>query len=229
MNTQAVHTIELPDPDKTYIFNILVKPSTEAQAFYRIVGNNDLVEQFFLVSMKERRNHENFIVFRDTGKEDGYEFLVQKMISEFYNLNMYREDMMLLLFQGLLLELAREYRTVMDQELKEKLGNYRIAEIVQYIDDHCCDASVNTIAKQFHYHPKYVPNLIRRYTGSSFLEILTSARMRKAAVLLSETSHSISEVMQMVGYSNYSWFVEKFRKQYLMTPSAYRKLHQSNP
>ena len=62
--------------------------------------------------------------------------------------------------------------------------------------------------------PGHLGRLFRERHGVSFTEYLRQLRMRKAARLLSETSHPIQRIAAIVGYRDASRFAEHFRRHY---------------
>lgn len=63
----------------------------------------------------------------------------------------------------------------------------------------------------------------KKITTKTFTQFLTEYRLVHASKLLAEKQISISEVCYESGFSNYSHFVEKFKKFNGQSPSAYRK------
>ena len=55
--------------------------------------------------------------------------------------------------------------------------------------------------------------------------LIKDTRMNVAAKLLSETKHTVDEIMYMVGYSNRSSFYKNFKECYSATPTEYRSHH----
>ncbi|MDU1969200.1 MAG: helix-turn-helix domain-containing protein, partial [Clostridium perfringens] len=57
---------------------------------------------------------------------------------------------------------------------------------------------------------------------------LINIRMYKSSILLKETSLSIAEIANKVGYSDPLLFSKIFSKHFSMSASKYRKSHQKN-
>lgn len=64
--------------------------------------------------------------------------------------------------------------------------------------------------------------IVKQY-GMSFSQLRTIARLNAAAGFLSTTDDAISMISDKVGFANPIYFTEKFKEQFGMTPSAYRK------
>ena len=64
--------------------------------------------------------------------------------------------------------------------------------------------------------------LIKRSTGQTFIQLLTSIRMENAKQLLRDTSLSVMDIALQVGYDSSEHFIRTFRKHTGSTPSEYR-------
>lgn len=64
---------------------------------------------------------------------------------------------------------------------------------------------------------------IKKETGYTFLEILTSVRMYYAARYLKETRLRNGEICHKIGVPDERYFGQLFKKYYDMTPYEYRK------
>lgn len=64
-----------------------------------------------------------------------------------------------------------------------------------------------------------------RESGETFLQHLTSVRMHKAMELLADLRYKVYDVVEMVGYSDPSYFTEVFKKFTGQTPAEFRGMH----
>lgn len=70
---------------------------------------------------------------------------------------------------------------------------------------------------------------IRSLAGRSPMELLSNARMQRAAQLLSSGAYNVSQVCFMTGYSDPRYFATCFKKAYGCTPSSYIASHAKRP
>ncbi|PWW02560.1 two-component system response regulator YesN [Paenibacillus cellulosilyticus] len=97
--------------------------------------------------------------------------------------------------------------------------------ILDYIDESFTqDMLLSDIARQFRISLGYVSSLIKRETGSTYTDYIADKRLNLARSLLSDSSLSIQEIVQRIGYKDYFHFNKLFKKHYGITPSKYRKL-----
>ena len=100
---------------------------------------------------------------------------------------------------------------------------------LKYITDHHSDPnfSIKNLAKSIGLSPAYFGTLFKKVIGDSPAHFLNSYRIRAAQTLLNATGHTIQEISFLVGFQSYQRFFELFRKYVGMTPSEYRKKHNS--
>lgn len=98
------------------------------------------------------------------------------------------------------------------------------AAIVDYIEtNYAMDLSLDLVAEHFNVSRTYLSRMLKKYTGKTFLGILVDARMHAARNMILENSYKINEIAERVGYKDFSYFVQSFKKFYGMTPNEYRK------
>ncbi|MBQ1988305.1 MAG: helix-turn-helix transcriptional regulator [Clostridia bacterium] len=78
------------------------------------------------------------------------------------------------------------------------------------------------IANHFNYHPNYISNLVKQYTGYPLNGYLNLVRTTKASEMLTFTDKSISEVAYSCGFYDASHFIKCFKKTIGITPQQYR-------
>lgn len=81
---------------------------------------------------------------------------------------------------------------------------------------------LSDIAKLIPASPSYTQKIFKRITGQSFTEYVQNLRIKKSTELLTQTSLSIKEITEMVGYRDQKFFHELFRKKTGQTPLQYR-------
>jgi two-component system response regulator YesN len=84
--------------------------------------------------------------------------------------------------------------------------------------------SLESIAEQLGITPAYFSKLYKQYHGSSYIEYLSSLRLKRAKELLAgDASLKISAVAFMVGYNSSSYFNYIFKKSFGITPKEFQK------
>lgn len=113
--------------------------------------------------------------------------------------------------------------------VKEDNKNADIQDILQYIYLHYDEnITLSMLAEHFYFSTVYMSCYIKRYTGHTFLEILTSVRMYHAANLLRKTKMKNREIGIRIGIPDERYFGQVFKKVYGITPYEYRKTHMES-
>lgn len=94
--------------------------------------------------------------------------------------------------------------------------------IKDYILSHIEDVNLDVLAEKVYMSPSYVSRYFKAKTGTNFRDYLIEMRMKKAELLLEDVQYNISDISNMVGYSNPFNFTRTFKKCYGMTPKDYR-------
>lgn len=82
------------------------------------------------------------------------------------------------------------------------------------------------IASDVYLNPDYLTRIFRKETGVALSDYIQDQRLMYARRLLLNTTKSISDISQMAGYSNMSYFSKVFKKKFLLTPMEFRKTNQ---
>lgn len=100
-------------------------------------------------------------------------------------------------------------------------------EIKQLIDEHFTKPiTLEWLAAQAHISKFHLSHLFRQQYGVSPIQYLNQRRLQEAEYLLTHTTHSLSEIGTMIGFSSASYFSQAFKHHTGMSPSAYRSKQQ---
>ena len=111
--------------------------------------------------------------------------------------------------------------------VEEELDN-RLIKIHRYIRvNYDKPITLPELADLANCNPMYLSNTFSKVFGISPVRYLQNIRMNQAALLLKETSLTIKEVTNQVGYISNSQFTELFKRHYNMTPTDYRMKMQN--
>lgn len=111
-----------------------------------------------------------------------------------------------------------------DRIAVEETEPAQITAILDYIETHCTEElHLRNLAKQFFLTENYLSSYIRQQTNQTFTELLAAKRLALAQKLLLQTSLSVQEIAERVGYTEYSHFSKLFKKRTGYTLTEYRK------
>ncbi len=93
----------------------------------------------------------------------------------------------------------------------------------EYIENNIQSANIKGLSKFLGYSEVYTGELIKTTLGISFIKLLQEKRCELAAKMLLGTRFSVQEIIKVVGYDNESFFRNKFKTLYGVSPNNYRK------
>ena len=95
--------------------------------------------------------------------------------------------------------------------------------ILQYISsNHTEKISLADFAHKEHLSENYMSHLIKKISGTTFKELLSFVRCKKAEPMLLDPNKRINEIAYAAGFSAPSYFKSSFEKYYKVTPDEYR-------
>ena len=98
-----------------------------------------------------------------------------------------------------------------------------VAEAINYIhQNYDKELSLDTMAEHLHISNVYFSRLFKAETGIAFSNYLCQYRISVAKELLKNTNASIMEITQKIGFQNYNYFIQVFKKMVGTTPLKYR-------
>lgn len=97
-----------------------------------------------------------------------------------------------------------------------------ILEILNYLEEHYHeDIGLGELADKVGMSTAYLSVLFKSEVGTSYVKYLTDLRMKKAKKLL-QNGYKVHEVSELIGYNNYRYFCDIFKKHEGMTPNEYK-------
>jgi two-component system, response regulator YesN len=120
-------------------------------------------------------------------------------------------------------------RRVIAQSESEKQPQTVVGKVCSFISKNIYSRlSRNEIAEDVDLNPEYLSKLFKKETGVSLVEYIQNEKMEIARKLLIDTRLSISEIASNLGYYNFAYFSQLFRKFSGNTPGKYRKISLSS-
>ena len=116
-------------------------------------------------------------------------------------------------------------RTVSKSEKKEsvEVGNLLIRKALDYIELHYAEKiGLKTLSDALYISPNYFSDLFRRHMKVKFSDFLIEYRLKKACILLKKPEYKVSEIAEMVGFRDSTYFSTVFKKTYNLTPLEYK-------
>jgi AraC-like DNA-binding protein len=204
------------------IIYILIRASTFEKTFSGILGESDLLTDFFLRALTGDHSLP-FIRFK-TGKDYELEKSVTQLQTALGSTKRYKKRMTNAILNLFLVQLLQSHDKHMELPLsRDYNGNPSIICLIQYIQENYQHVTLQQLSKIFNFTPRHIQRLILSSTGKSFQENIIHLRMTKAKQLLKYCKLSVEQIALHVGYSNASNFRFAFKRCNKITPQAYRK------
>lgn len=103
--------------------------------------------------------------------------------------------------------------------------NSLLTQMKRYAQAHYADSiSLATMAHALGHNSAYLGRVFKQEAGQSFRQWLNTLRLREAAGRIRTEKKPIYQIAEAVGYTKYSYFLEKFKALYGIMPEQYRHL-----
>lgn len=87
------------------------------------------------------------------------------------------------------------------------------------------DLNISDISRELFINQTYLRKMFKEEMGMTLLEFLTKYRMHVAKQLILENEHNLTQIAEMVGYNDVSYFSKCFKKYYQVSPKQMTKQH----
>ncbi len=95
-------------------------------------------------------------------------------------------------------------------------------------DDYGASLTVDAVARRIATSRRQLQRCFDEHADTTFRTCLAAILMRRAAELLAETSLSVKQVANRVGYHQPAQFAKVFRRHHGVTPSRYRCMQRAD-
>ncbi|HZG58858.1 response regulator transcription factor [Paenibacillus sp.] len=124
---------------------------------------------------------------------------------------------------------ANELIALLAAKDKSDHGN-TIATIQQYIDNNfALPLNLTFLSERYQMNATYLSEKFKKETGHTFSDYLTRIRMEKAKTLLADPQLKIADIIDLVGFSDPSYFSKAFKKYTGVSPNQFRSRHIEEP
>ncbi len=211
----AGYAINDTSEEETIIIGVLIQKDAFFKTFFNVLATDKSLFDFFLTPQKDEKSEDYIhLKFNDDWT---VRRLLELMILEYANPQPDTQAVLRPLVLSLMMQVAREYKHATVD--KEQLSVTE--QVVQYISENFAHISLADLSTHFSYHPNYLSGLLTKELGKTFSQIVLEQRMQRALALLQGTNLPISEIADMLGYSNSSNFYKAFREYYNASPRDY--------
>ena len=210
------YALRADGPEEVTIIGLLIRRETFFREYLSTIYTDAALFRFFLDPQVNRFS--DACIHLSFARDPSFRLLLETMVLEYAEPGEHTQKLLKSLLQTLLLKIAARSDRV--QNRAEAGSN--IDRILEYINDHSDQVTLKDLAARFHYHPNYISALLHQKTGRTFQKILLEKRMKRASLLMQNTTLSLEEIASLIGYSNQSNFYKAFKEYYGTTPNVKR-------
>ncbi len=215
MNPNAIHYFTKYTQETDLILNIVLPKDLFQKSLFPILFQDPVLNSFFIRYQIENENQPSFLTLFHLDKD--IDHLIEILLKEYLNKRQYSqviiESLLTLIFSIIL----RNYTK------KTSHDNLAMTRIMDYIYMNYQTVSLDSLAKQFNYHPKYLSALIHKTTGQTFRKLIMNIKLQNALNYILYTDYTMEEIVELIGYNDKSSFYALFKKEYGVSPGEYRK------
>lgn len=223
LDTNVTHSIDVTGFNDI-LLNFPINKEYFNNSFFNQLDSDNIVTNFLLHALYESQKYNTYLIFHTEENEFIHTIickLAQELMSPNINSSAIIDSCLVILFS----ELLRIYDAEKKSEKRSDLSKQRklSIDILNYISSNYQSITLASAAEHFHFTPNYFSNIVKKYTGKNFKDLILDEKLKKASYLLRSTSLTIEEVIAKVGISNIQFFYKKFKEQYGVTPYKYKK------
>ena len=143
-----------------------------------------------------------------------------------YDENMKDEEIPVKLLDTLISPLAMMIERLI-AEIGSNTANDTYSRILGYLNEHHAEVSADELAEKFYVSKSYISHMFKKRSGYTLNYYCNMLKVKDAKELLKGTDMSVTEVAFAVGFNNFSYFINTFKKITGVTPLAWRKKYRN--
>ena len=222
IHSKAYHQEILQDSDCIFL-NIGMEHDLFTNAFLSGVASNPF-QQFLRTSILKVGQKQNYVQFSSSeGQNEELQEYMKTIFWEVIRQKIGYIDISKGYIMRMMDFLIRNYDYHFSEKESEQYYRNLFETVSQFMNDNLASVSMEDLSKEFHFHPNYFNNLIKKNSGMTYSAYLIQLRINKAKQLLENTDLPVEEIAWLVGYHNKGFFYKNFVQNTGITPKQYRK------
>lgn len=209
--------------DDSIAVSIMIRKDTFENTFFRLLSQKNLLADFFRTILYSETEKANYLLFT-TNNSSIIHDSIKTIFMDCYILDSYSNTCAISRIHIFFSILLRRFSHTIQiyNESSNVTDQTTFLLILQYIQNHYQTVSLDVLCSVFHYNKSYLSRLIHKNSGRNFIDIVTDLKLSQAIDLLNNTTLSIAEISELIGYNNVDHFSKHFKKKYSFPPSVYR-------
>ncbi|WP_312247948.1 helix-turn-helix domain-containing protein [Streptococcus parasuis] len=221
MDVESRHSIEALG-DEDILINILFQnKGVSINWLKQLQGENSLLYQFLLSDSSQHFKRNNFLLLH-TEEVTPVRQILQEMMTEYFLPQEFSQQMLIHYLPLFFYHLARLLPTI-EKTVDLQLEESTYAQVLKIIDREYATIGLSELAQRLNFNKNYLSNLIKTESGQTFTELVNQRKLMKAQLLLKTTQLPIQEIALSVGYTNKTYFYDKYKETFGHGPKEERK------
>lgn len=183
---------------------------------------------YLTINFKMNFNHADLLCNKIFSlKRDSY-FIVTRLIEELSNDNLYSNDLSLCYLKQLIIQMLRldnsHFHSKPTTHMQQTYENELLNDILLYIDNNIYEKiSVSTLCDHFCISTSMLHSLFRKNMNNTAKNYINELKLSKSKELIRNSTHTLSEISEMLGFSSIHYFSKKFKSYFNISPTEYSK------
>ena len=183
---------------------------------------------YLTINFKMNFNHADLLCNKIFSlKRDSY-FIVTKLIEELSNDNLYSNDLSLCYLKELIIQMLRldnsHFHSKPTTNMQQTYENELLNDILLYIDNNIYEKiSVSTLCEHFCISTSMLHSLFKKNMNNTAKNYINELKLSKSKELIRNSTHTLSEISEMLGFSSIHYFSKKFKSYFNISPTEYSK------
>ncbi|MFR2795557.1 helix-turn-helix domain-containing protein [Romboutsia timonensis] len=183
---------------------------------------------YLTINFKMNFNHADLLCNKIFSlKRDSY-FIVTRLIEELSNDNLYSDDLSLCYLKELIIQMLRlnnsHFHSKPTTHMQQTYENELLNDILLYIDNNIYEKiSVSTLCEHFCISTSMLHSLFRKNMNNTAKNYINELKLSKSKELIRNSTHTLSEISEMLDFSSIHYFSKKFKSYFNISPTEYSK------
>ena len=183
---------------------------------------------YLTINFKMNFNHADLLCNKIFSIQRDSYFIVTRLIEELSNDNLYSNDLSLCYLKQLIIQMLRldnsHFHSKPTTHMQQTYENELLNDILLYIDDNIYEKiSVSTLCDHFCISTSMLHSLFRKNMNNTAKNYINELKLSKSKELIRNSTHTLSEISEMLGFSSIHYFSKKFKSYFNISPTEYSK------
>ena len=183
---------------------------------------------YLTINFKMNFNHADLLCNKIFSIQRDSYFIVTRLIEELSNNNLYSDDLSLCYLKQLIIQMLRlnnsHFHSKPTTHMQQTYENELLNDILLYIDNNIYEKiSVSTLCEHFCISTSMLHSLFRKNMNNTAKNYINELKLSKSKELIRNSTHTLSEISEMLGFSSIHYFSKKFKSYFNISPTEYSK------